>query len=87
MAKDLIDLALDKIFDAEWKGHRGEKLTERELKWVKLFGRSGKVLRNVYVPKPNGETSEIKAISNGWGSIWATALPCFPSSRSRNGAS
>ncbi len=62
MAKDLIDLALDKIFDAEWKGRRGEKLTERELKWVKLFGRSGKVLRNVYVPKPNGETSEIDVI-------------------------
>ncbi|WP_080802912.1 NERD domain-containing protein [Arabiibacter massiliensis] len=62
MAKGLIDLLLDQIFDAEWIGRRGEKLTERELKLVKLFGRDGKVLRNVYVPKDNGETSEIDVL-------------------------
>lgn len=62
MAKGLIDLLLDRIFDAEWIGRRGEKLTERELKLVKLFGRDGKVLRNVYVPKDNGETSEIDVL-------------------------
>ena len=59
MAKDLMDMILDSIFDAEWKGKRGEKLTERELKLVKLFGRKGKILRNVYIPKDNGETTEI----------------------------
>lgn len=59
MAKGLIDKILDQIFDAEWQGRRGERLTERELKWVKAFGRDGKVLRNVYVPKGDGETSEI----------------------------
>ena len=59
MSKGLIDIILDQIFDADWKGRRGEKLTERELKLVKLFGRNGKILRNVYVPKGNGETSEI----------------------------
>ncbi len=53
---------LDQIFDAEWQGRRGEKLTERELKWVKAFGRDGKALRNVYVPKGDGETSEIDAM-------------------------
>lgn len=62
MAKGLIDLLLDRIFDAEWIGRRGEKLTERELKLVKLFGRDGRVLRNVYVPKDNGETSEIDVL-------------------------
>ncbi len=62
MAKDLIDLLLDKIFDDKWVGKRGEKLTERELKLVQLFGRKGKVLRNVYLPKDNGETSEVDVI-------------------------
>lgn len=59
MAKGLIDLLLDSIFNAEWAGRRGEKLTERELNLVCLFGRKGRVLRNIYVPKDNGETSEI----------------------------
>lgn len=62
MAKGFVDKILDQIFDADWVGRRGEKLTERELKLVKLFGRDGKVLRNVYVPKGNGETSEIDVV-------------------------
>ena len=62
MSKGLIDKILDNIFDAEWTGRYGEKLTERELKWVKLFGRKGNVLRNVYIPKGNGETSEIDVL-------------------------
>ena len=47
MSKGLIDRLLDEIFDANWVGRRGEKLTERELNLVKFFGRSGKVLRNL----------------------------------------
>ena len=62
MAKGLMDRIIDSIFDDEWVGKRGEKLTERELKLVKLFGRKGKTLRNVYIPKDNGETSEIDVI-------------------------
>jgi len=62
MSKGLIDLLLDSIFDADWTGKRGEKLTERELNLVKLFGRNGKVLRNIYVPKDNSETSEIDVV-------------------------
>lgn len=62
MAKGLIDQLLDQIFDANWIGRHGEKLTQRELNLVKLFGRSGKVLRNVYVPKDTGETSEIDVV-------------------------
>ncbi|MBN2951166.1 MAG: NERD domain-containing protein [Holdemanella sp.] len=61
--KDIIDKLLDKyIFNAEWLGRHGEKLTERELKFVRLLGRDGKILRNVYVPKENGETSEIDVL-------------------------
>ena len=67
MAKDLIDIfldltlqpILDAIFTDEFKGKHGEKLTEKELKKVNFFGRKGKTLRNVYIPKENGETSEI----------------------------
>ena len=62
MAKDIIDKIIDSIFDDEWVGKHGEKLTERELKLVKLFGRKGKTLRNVYIPKDNGETSEIDVL-------------------------
>ena len=43
-------------------GRRGETLTARELKLVNLFGRKGKILRNVYIPKDNGETSEIDVL-------------------------
>lgn len=67
MGKDLIDIfldltlqpILDAIFTDNFKGKYGEKLTERELKKVNLFGRKGKTLRNIYIPKDNGETSEI----------------------------
>lgn len=62
MAKGLFDLLIDSVFDEEWVGRRGEKLTERELKLVKLFGRKGKILRNIYVPKRNGEMSEIDVV-------------------------
>lgn len=62
MAKGLVDMVLDQIFDGNWVGRWGEKLTEWELNIVKLFGRKGKVLRNIYVPKDNGETSEIDVV-------------------------
>lgn len=62
MAKGWMDVIIDKILDDEWVGKHGEKLTERELKLVKLLGRKGKTLRNVYLPKDNGETSEVDLI-------------------------
>ena len=62
MARGLIDMIIDSIFDEEWQGRRGEKLTERELKLVRLLGRKGKTLRNIYIPKDNGETSEIDVV-------------------------
>ena len=62
MSKGLLDLLFDSIFDENWVGKRGEKMTERELKLVQLSGRKGKVLRNVYLPKENGETSEVDVV-------------------------
>ena len=62
MAKGFFDMLLDEIFDADWKGRRGEKLTERELKLVGFLGRKGKILRNIYVPKEKGETTEIDVV-------------------------
>lgn len=55
----LVDNILDSIFTPEVKGKYGETLTVRKLKKVKLLGRDGEILRNVYIPKDNGETSEI----------------------------
>lgn len=62
MAKGWMDRIIDSILDDAWVGKHGEKLTERELKWVQLLGRKGKVLRNVYLPKENGETSEVDIV-------------------------
>lgn len=72
MAKSLLDVLVDKtaklisdsLLGTNDIGKYGEKLTERELKWVKLFGRDGKILRNVYLPKGEGseETSEVDVI-------------------------
>ena len=42
MAKGLLDILIEEAIDAFWtderKGAYGEKLTARELKWVKFFG-------------------------------------------------
>ena len=43
-------------------GKYGESLTELELKWAKLFGKKGVTLRNIYIPKEDGETSEIDLV-------------------------
>ena len=62
MSKSIIDTVLDNIFDEEWVGRRGERLTHGELKLVQMLGRKGKVIKNLYLPKDNGETSEIDVI-------------------------
>ena len=43
-------------------GEYGERLTERKLRLVGMFGREGKILKNIYVPKDDGTTSEIDLI-------------------------
>lgn len=63
----LKDRIIDNIFigddlDAEQLGEYGEKLTVDELKYLQRFGKDGKILRNLYIPKDNGETSEIDVV-------------------------
>lgn len=66
MGKGLVDLLADVINDLYWTderiGRHGEKLTERKLNLINLFGRKGKTLKNIYIPKDNGETSEIDLV-------------------------
>lgn len=66
MAKGLLDIAADKIYEMlggkKLTGKVGELYTAKELKLVQLLGRDGKILRNVYIPKDNGETSEIDVL-------------------------
>lgn len=62
MSKGILDILLDRVMDENWTGKYGEKLTERELKFVQFFGRKGKILKNIYLPKDNGETSEVDVI-------------------------
>lgn len=62
MPKGLLSLILDSVFDEKWVGRRGEQLTERELKILNFFGHTGKSLRNIYVPKSDGQTSEIDLV-------------------------
>lgn len=60
--KSIIELILDAIFDADLKGKAGEKFTSNKLEWINFLGFKGKVLRNIYIPKDNGETSEIDLV-------------------------
>ena len=66
MPKGLTDLLAQAINDIYWTDERvgkyGEKLTERKLNLINLFGRKGKTLKNIYIPKDNGETSEIDLV-------------------------
>ena len=70
MTKSIIDKVIDNIVDGiydnffgdEWVGKFGEMLTAGELQFVKFFGRKGRILRNVYLPKDNGETSELDVV-------------------------
>ena len=59
MAKGILDMLIDAFWTDERVGKLGEKLTERELKLVRLLGRKGKILKNIYLPKEEGGTSEI----------------------------
>ena len=54
LLKDYINAILFREY-----GPLGESLTARTLKHVQMFGRDGMILRNLYLPKDNGETSEI----------------------------
>ena len=51
---------LDLFFNSpERVGEKGENLTASKLEWINLWGYKGMLLQNVYIPKSNGETTEI----------------------------
>ena len=68
MSKSVADLIADVIYDKYIKpkledrntvGWIGETLTDIDLRLLKLLRTKGKILRNVYIPKGEGETTEI----------------------------
>lgn len=59
MAKGRISLLHDAMSDDRRVGRKGERLTVKKLKLVNALGRRGKIVRNVYLPKENGESTEI----------------------------
>lgn len=52
-------LLKDLFITPELIGKHGENLTASKLGWVNFWGYSGMMLQNVYIPKKNGETTEI----------------------------
>lgn len=64
--KNLFTIFMDALFDREnngtINGYYGEHLVQRELNLVKLFGRKGEILRNIYIPKEDGETTEVDVV-------------------------
>lgn len=62
MAKSLMDMIIDKIFTPDVVGSIGERRIDHELDMLQLFGHKGKSLRNIYIPKNDGSTSEIDLV-------------------------
>lgn len=60
--ESFIGFILDHFYTAKRLGQYGEKLTVRKLNLVRLSGRKGKILKNIYVPTDEGGTSEIDVI-------------------------
>ena len=61
--KDFFDgLEPDFDNDPEIIGEYGEDLSEDELKLLNLFGKKGRIIRNAYIPKDYGKTTEIDLI-------------------------
>ncbi len=63
IVKHLFKSFLYDILDIDDTGSYGERLTEEELRISMLFSKiHGEIVRNVYLPKENGETSEIDVL-------------------------
>ncbi|MBR2086354.1 MAG: NERD domain-containing protein [Oscillospiraceae bacterium] len=58
----LLDLLDKLIWTPDRLGRYGESLTARELKILDLFGKKGRILRNLFLPKDDGGTSEIDLV-------------------------
>lgn len=70
MQKDVFEEIVDDFFDELLKGDLGAKLSGRigesatvvDLAFAKLLGKKGVTLRNLYIPKDDGTTTEIDVI-------------------------
>jgi len=66
MAKDVLDRIIDNVLDAvvtpNVTGRIGENATAVELWFSKLLGKKGITLRNLYLPKEDGTTTEIDLV-------------------------
>lgn len=58
----VFDGFIDSIMNNNFIGWMGETYTEFELGMIRHFGCDGKMLRNVYIPKGDGGTSEIDVL-------------------------
>lgn len=52
----------DSAFNSDYIGKMGEKYTVEELEVCRFFGIQGEIVKNVYVPKGNGDTTEIDVL-------------------------
>ena len=60
----IVVIALVRFYDStpQAKGKQGERVIENDLHLINLFGKSGKILRNVYVPNGGNGTAEIDVL-------------------------
>jgi len=60
MAKDIVDEMIEDFFNnPNVVGKIGELATSLELRFSGLFGKKGRILKNVYIPKEDDVTTEI----------------------------
>ena len=62
MSFTIFNLINKSINTSSRKGKKGEKALERKLEVLQRHGYPGLILKNVYIPKGNGQTTEIDAI-------------------------
>lgn len=62
IADSIVDSIIDSIGEEKVRGRYGEHVIKKELRFSKLFGMTGKILSNLYLPKTDGETTEIDVL-------------------------
>ena len=58
-------------------GAWGERKIVNRLGLINLFGKNGKILRNVYIPKEDGSTTEIDALYITTKALFSKLAPQF----------
>ena len=55
-------IIMDLFVTSKMIGAWGERKIVNKLRLINLFGKNGKILRNIYIPKVDGSTAEIDAV-------------------------